>query len=122
MTGRSRWLRVVGDDRGAMTVMTAFAVAAVLALTVAVLMVGRASAAAHTARAAADLAALAGAHALRAGEPACTVADRVAGENRARLGACVIDGVDVVVRAEVQVDLGVVRSRSAVAVARAGPA
>ncbi len=104
-----------------MTVSTAFLAATVLAVAIAVLLVGRVSVAAHTARAAADLAALAGAHALRAGESACTVAARVAGENRARVGACAVDGADLVVRAEVSVDLGMFGSRSATAVARAGP-
>lgn len=114
--------RRLDDDEGYMTVMTAFAVAAVLALTVAVLLVGRAAVAAHSARAAADLAALAGAHALRAGEDACATASGIAAANRAVVGRCTIDGHDVVIRAEVRVDLGLVGPRSASAVARAGPA
>jgi len=109
------------DDRGALTVTTAFVVAAVLALTVAVLLVGRAAAAAHSARSAADLAALAGAHALRAGSDACAAAAGLATANSATTTACSIDGHDVVVRAEVRVDLGLLGSRTASAVARAGP-
>lgn len=116
------WRRVVDDDEGTMTVMTAFAVAAVLALTVAVLLVGRAAVAAHAARAAADLAALAGAHALRAGQDACAAAAGIAASNSAELSVCRVDGHDVVARAEVRVDLGVFGVRSGSAVARAGPA
>ena len=102
------WRRVVDDDEGAMTVMTAFAVAAVLALTVAVLLVGRA--------------AVAGAHALRAGQDACAAAAGIAASNSAELSVCRVDGHDVVARAEVRVDLGVFGVRSGSAVARAGPA
>ncbi|MGN0102281.1 MAG: Rv3654c family TadE-like protein [Dietzia sp.] len=112
---------MVDDDDGFMTVSTAFAVAAVLALTVAVLLVGRAAVAAHSARSAADLSALAGAHALRAGEDPCAVASGIAGANRATLASCRVDGLDVVTRAAVSIDLGVLGARSASAVARAGP-
>lgn len=111
----------VHDDEGYMTVIAAFAVAAVLAITVGVLLVGRAAVAAHAARSAADLAALAGAHALRAGEDACAEAAQVATANRAVAAGCTVDGYDVVVRADVRVELGFVGSRTASAVARAGP-
>lgn len=104
-----------------MTVTAAFAAAAVLALTVAVLLVGRAAVAAHAARSAADLAALAGARALLSGEAACAVAARAVEANRASVVSCAIDADDVVVRAEVTVSLGVVGSRAASATARAGP-
>lgn len=111
----------VDDDKGAMTVTTAFVVAAILAVAVAVLLVGRAAAAAHSARSAADLAALAGAHALRAGEEACVTASGVAAANGAGLAVCTIDGDDVVTRAEVAVDLGLLGTRAASSTARAGP-
>ena len=116
---RGRWWG--DDDTGAMTVTTAFAVVALLAVAVAVLVVGRAALAAHAARSAADLSALAGAHALRVGEDACAVAVGVAAENGAGTGLCTIDGEDVVTRAEVRVELGVFGPRTASAVARAGP-
>lgn len=109
------------DDEGSVTVTTAFSVAAVLALAVAVLLLGRVAVAAHAARSAADLAALAGAHALRAGEDACSSAAAIATANGAALPLCRVDGHDVVARAEVPVDLGVLGARSASAVARAGP-
>lgn len=104
-----------------MTITSAFVAAVVLAIGVAVLLVCRASAATHTARAAADLSALAGAHGLRAGEDPCAAARTVAGANGAELASCRADGLDVVVRASVSVDLGVVGVRPATAVARAGP-
>lgn len=104
-----------------MTVTTAFAVAAILAVAVAVLLVGRVAVAAHSARSAADLSALAGAHALAEGRDACAVASGVAAANGAGLGVCTIDGLDVVTRAEVAVELGVIGVRTASAVARAGP-
>lgn len=104
-----------------MTVTTAFAVAAILAVAVAVLLVGRATVAVHSARSAADLSALAGAHALRDGEDACAAATGVAAANGAAVRSCTIDGDDVVTRAEVVVDLGLLGVRTASAVARAGP-
>ncbi|AVZ41013.1 hypothetical protein CT688_02550 [Dietzia sp. JS16-p6b] len=104
-----------------MSVVTAFAAAAVLALTVAVLLVGRAAVAAHSARSAADLAALAGAHALRVSEDPCSAAAGVATANRAVVAGCTVDGYDVVVRAEARVELGVLGVWAASAVARAGP-
>lgn len=104
-----------------MTVIAAFAVAAVLAITVGMLLVGRAAVAAHSARSAADLAALAGAHALREGKDPCVVAAEVASANRAIAAGCTVDGYDVVIRADVRVELGVAGSRTASAVARAGP-
>ena len=119
--GRHAGVGRFDDDEGYMSVVTAFAAAAVLALTVAVLLVGRAAVAAHSARSAADLAALAGAHALRATEDPCSAAAGVATANRAVVTGCTVDGHDVVIRAEVRVELGVLGSRTASAVARAGP-
>lgn len=124
MTAASRPRRVTAildDDEGSVSVLTAFAAAAVLALAVAVLLVGRATVASHSARTAADLSALAGAHALRVGQDPCATAAGVAEANLAVVVTCTVDGPDVVVRADVAVDLGMIGSRSASAVARAGP-
>lgn len=120
MTGAPRG-RMVDDDKGAMTVTTAFVVAAILALTLAVLLLARAAVAGHAARSAADLAALAGAHAVREGGDPCATASGIASANGAAMPVCTVDGRDVVVRAEVRVGLGVFGARSAAAVARAGP-
>lgn len=100
---------------------TAFAAAAVLAIAVAVLLVARAAVAAHAAQSAADLSALAGAHALRQGTDACATAGQVASENLAVVVGCTVDGHDVVISAEVPVELGVFGARAATAAARAGP-
>lgn len=113
--------RLVDDDEGAMSVLTAFAAATVLAVVVAVLLVGRATVAAHVAQAAADLSALAGAHALREGTDPCAEATGVADANEAVVVSCTVDARDVVVRTEVGADLGVFGARPASAVARAGP-
>lgn len=118
----SRWVvRGFDDDKGAMTVTTAFIVAFILALTLAVLLIARAAVAGHAARSAADLAALAGAHAVREGDDGCATASGVAAANGASAPVCTVDGRDVVVRAEVGVDLGLFGMRAASAVARAGP-
>lgn len=104
-----------------MSVVTAFAATTVLAVVVAVLLVGRALVAAHVAQSAADLSALAGAHALRTGTDACAEAAGVAASNEAVVTSCTVDDRDVVIRAEVGVDLGIFGARPASAVARAGP-
>ena len=111
---------VVGD-RGAMTVLTAFVVAVVLTAVVGVLLVGRAMVAAHVVRAAADLAAVSGAQALRDGVDGCVEAERVGLANGAHRLECRVDGQDVVVCARLRVDVGVFGGREAAAVARAGP-
>ena len=118
---RCEWRRRIGDDSGAMSVTAAFAVAAVLALTLAVLLIARAAVAGHAARSAADLAALAGAYAVREGRDACGTASGIASANSAAMPVCTVDDHDVVVRTEVSVNLGLFGERSASAVARAGP-
>lgn len=92
----------VGAERGAGTVF-------VLALTGVVLTVAMAVAAcagllvAHRqSQAAADLAALAGAVAVRRGADACAAARQVATLNEARLVSCLVDGRQVRVRAGVR--------------------
>ncbi len=106
-------------DRGAATILVlAFglflAVAGVAAAGVGTARVGR-----HQARAAADLGALAGAaKAVYGPEVACARAGQFVAANHGRMASCVVDGLEIVVRAEVAVPgLG----RHAVATARAGP-
>lgn len=75
------------------------------------------------AAAAADLAALAAAQvAADAGRSPCERAGRVAEANRARLGHCLVDGLDVHVQVLHEVSLPVVGTVSVPAAARAGPA
>ena len=108
-----------GRDRGAATILVlAFGlfltVAGVAAAGVGTARVGR-----HQARTAADLGALAGAaKAVYGPEVACARAGQFVAANHGRMTSCVVDGLEIVVRAEVALPgLG----RHAVATARAGP-
>ena len=115
MRGRSRLCRVLADDSGSTTVTAAFLVAAVVALAAAAAFAAGALADQARARAAADLAAVAGAvTALETGDGAsgCAAADRVAAANGAGLVSCIRDVEDVEVVADVD---------GRRAVARAGP-
>ena len=106
-------------DRGAATILVlAFGlfltVAGVVAAGVGSARVGR-----HQARTAADLVALAGAaKTIFGAEVACARAGQFVAANRGRMSSCVVEGLDIVVRAEVDVP---VLGRRAVATARAGP-
>lgn len=101
-------------------------VAAVLSLTAGALVLATAVRASHTARTAADLAALAAATVLRDGGAsgaACARAASIAGANTARLHSCSVAGTDVtvVVTVPVAVSVAVLRwSGSATARAKAG--
>lgn len=108
-------------DRGSGTVLMVFVVAAVLALTLAALVIGSAVAASHRARLAADLAALAGARHVQSGATvaaACGEAARVAGLNGAALRSCAVDGDDLTLVVAVPAN----PTGEAVARSRAGPA
>jgi secretion/DNA translocation related TadE-like protein len=96
-------------------------IAVVLMLTVSGLTVASAVLASHRARAAADLAALAGAGVLIRGEPAgtaCQRAARVAIVNHAKLQSCTAAGAEV--RLSVSVPAGVQGLGVATARSRAG--
>ncbi|MFW0793631.1 Rv3654c family TadE-like protein [Gordonia sp. CPCC 205515] len=112
------------DDRGFATIVGAFAIAAVVAATIAVGYFGAAVVARHRAQSAADLAALAAAQDHVRGEPnPCATAQQIVTEQRtgAQLVRCAPDGADVVVRTAVPVPLGPFGLRRAEASARAGP-
>ncbi len=118
--GRGRQVR----QRGSATVLTAGAVATtVLALAATLLVVGVVRDV-HRARAAADLAALAGAGPLVEGGPVdCTGAATVAADNGARLTSCASAGeasVRVTVSVALQPLVHPLGWRDAVATARAG--
>jgi secretion/DNA translocation related TadE-like protein len=94
--------------------------AVLLAITVGGCYVGAAVIARHRAQAAADLAALAAATRLAAGaSAACAQAAVIARAMRAALDDCVVDQLDVVVKVNTPVTLGV--WGPARAAARAGP-
>lgn len=109
------------DEHGAATVV-ATALLGVLLLCGAGLGVVAAVVVAHRqAQSAADLAALAGAQAVRAGGSGCAAAGDVAAANRARLAACVVEAEDVLVRVEVAGPHWLGLAVDPVAEARAGP-
>ncbi|MFI9641343.1 Rv3654c family TadE-like protein [Micromonospora sp. NPDC051925] len=84
--------------------------------------IGAARLARHQARVGADFGALAGAGQVWQGaEPACATADEFARANAARLTACRVDGLDLVVTVEVAVTPLPGLRRFATATARAGP-
>jgi secretion/DNA translocation related TadE-like protein len=74
------------------------------------------------AQSAADLAALAGAAALRRGEDACAGAAAIAADNGAELVDCVVTGQRVTLRVRAIVELPVLGPLPVTARARAGPA
>ncbi|WP_030440742.1 Rv3654c family TadE-like protein [Actinoplanes subtropicus] len=111
-----------GPDQGAASVLL-LGVGLVLVLAgLGGAAIGTARVARHQAQNAADLAALAGATDAVFGEPvACARAARFAAANGARLTSCTVDGLEIVVRAEVAVQPLPGVLRKAAASARAGP-
>jgi len=110
------------DDRGVATVFAAFAVAAVLAITVLGLQLGAAAGVRHRAEAAADLAALAAAaHATAGVDGACARARRVADAMAARLTDCRLSGWDALVEVHAAAAIPLVVPGDAIGRARAGP-
>lgn len=110
------------DERGSATVVMLAVIAVVLILTVSGLMLASAVLASHRARAASDLAALAGAGALIRGEPpvvACQSAAQVARTNHGRLQSCAVAGTEM--RLSIAVPAGVNGLGVATAKSRAGP-
>lgn len=112
----------VAADRGSATIW-------VLAVGVVIVLVGlfgaalgAARTARQQARVAADFGALAGAgHALDGEAAACRTAGEVARANGARLAACRLDGLDVLVSTQVTVSPLPWLTRTVTATARAGP-
>ena len=117
-------MSVLADDRdcGAASI---FLLAVGLVLVLAGLggaSIGTARVARHEARAAADLAALAGAmRAIEGEDAACARASDFAAANGGRLTFCTVDGLQVVVWAEVDVEPLPGMARHARQGARAGP-
>lgn len=110
------------DDRGSVTVLGAFVVAALVAVSVLIVHLGAATAARHRAQTGADLAALAGAgRALLAEPDPCGAARAIGAANSVRVVDCSVDGSQVSLDVAVSVSLGPFGSREARARARAGP-
>lgn len=109
-------------DRGVATVWAAFAVAAVMAITVLGIHLGGAASVRHRAEAAADLAALAAAaYATSGPEGACAQAQRVADGMGTRLSDCRLSGWDALVEVRASAPIPLVVRGDAIGRARAGP-
>jgi len=117
-----KWQRLragLADDRGSASLWLLGVALAVLLLAGTVAMAGGLLVARHRAQSAADLGALAGA--LRAVEGpgvACPASDRIVQANGARMVACRVEGLDVVITVRVAGPAG---WGTAEASARAGP-
>ncbi|GAA4388810.1 hypothetical protein GCM10023147_14770 [Tsukamurella soli] len=96
-------------------------IAALLTVAVMITDVAAAVAARHRAQAAADLAALAAAARVVDADAACVAATRIASANGGRLRDCGTEGLEVVVRVEVDARFALFASSTAAAAARAGP-
>jgi secretion/DNA translocation related TadE-like protein len=107
------------DDRGAASIFVLAVGLALVLLGSAGATVGAARVARHQAKVAADFGALAGGpHAIEGEAAACAEARRYVEANHARMTACTVTGLDVVVRTEVRL---AVFPASAEAASRAGP-
>lgn len=112
-----------GDERGSMTVLGSFVVAALAMFTVLLVWACSAVSARHQAQSEADLAALAGSYrALDGEEAACSAARDLAARSVGRLVGCRMVDLDVLVVVEVDVAAASFPLGPARAAARAGPA
>jgi secretion/DNA translocation related TadE-like protein len=110
------------NDRGVATVWAAVGIAVLASMAVFGLHLGEALVARHHAESAADLAALAAAAHMVAGEQyACAQARRVTDRMRAALASCRADGWNVLVAVAVQPPGWLANLGAATAYARAGP-
>jgi secretion/DNA translocation related TadE-like protein len=108
---------VAGRDRGAASILVLAMGLVLLTAGLAAAAVGSAQVARREARNAADLGALAGARdAVFGAGPACDAAARIVTRNHARMTACTVSGLEIVIRTEVRTRLGTAESA-----ARAGP-
>jgi secretion/DNA translocation related TadE-like protein len=88
------------DDRGVATVWAAGAIAVLVSIAVFGMHLGEAMVVRHHVESSADLAALAGAATVVAGEQyACTQARRITDRMRVQLASCQVHGWDVVIEA-----------------------
>jgi secretion/DNA translocation related TadE-like protein len=113
----------MSDDRGVATVWAAGAIAVLVSMAVFGLHLGEAMVVRHQVESAADLAALAGAATVVAGEHyACSQARRVTDRMRVRLEACRTQGWNVLVEVTARPAGWLATLGTATARARAGPA
>ncbi len=113
----------MSDDRGVATVWAAGVIAVLVSMAVFGLHLGEAMVLRHQVESAADLAALAGAATVVAGEHyACSQARRVTDRMRVRVESCQVHGWDVLVDVAAQPTGWLGTLGTATARARAGPA
>lgn len=110
------------DERGAATLLVVAATGLLLFVGLALSAVAGVVVAHRRAQAAADLAALAAATALKEGQPGCATAAEVAGANGGSLVSCALDGREATVEVRVHGPRVAGRAVDPVATARAGPA
>jgi secretion/DNA translocation related TadE-like protein len=111
-----------GRDRGAASILVLAVGLLMVAAGLAGAAIGNTRVARHRAHNAADLGALAGAmRAVYGEQDACDRAARFVTANGARLTGCTVDGLEIVVWAQVEVRPLPGLTRRAEAVARAGP-
>jgi len=110
------------DDRGAASIFLLSVGLLLVAAGMGGASIGTARVGRHEARTAADLGALAGAMQAVYGESAaCERAARIVAANGGRMTSCTVSGLEIVVRAEVEVRPMPALVRHAQAAARAGP-
>jgi secretion/DNA translocation related TadE-like protein len=112
-------------SRGERGSATPFAIACLGLLVLLAAALGVVTAMVHAqrrAQSAADLAALAAAHALGEGADGCAAADRIAGANGAEVTSCAVSGREARLRVEVAGPHWLGQSADLAAEARAGPA
>lgn len=114
--------RVARGDDGAATLLVTACLGLLLLVGAALAVIAAMIAAHRSAQAAADLAALAGALAVRDGGEVCGAASDVAAANGARVTRCSVAGDDVTVRVEVAGPRWLGQRHDLAAEARAGPA
>jgi secretion/DNA translocation related TadE-like protein len=109
----------LGDDRGAASIFVLAIGMALVSIGLAGATIGAARVARHQAKVAADFGALAGGPRAIEGEAAaCAEARRYVEANHARMTACTVTGLDIVVRTEVRLEAVPANAEAA---SRAGP-
>ena len=109
------------DERGAATVLAMALASVLMLLGLAAAWVGAVVADHRAAQAAADLAALAGAQAVQAGQSPCVAVGQVAHANAAHVTRCSVVGADVWVTVQVEAPALLGRRPTVTGRAHAGP-
>ena len=111
----------MSDERGAATILAVSLASVLMLLGLAAAWVGAVVADHRAAQAAADLAALAGAQAVQAGQSPCVAVERVARANAAQTTRCSVVGTDVWVTVQMEAPALLGRRPTVTGRAHAGP-